>query len=66
MGKCTSSPVRKKTTQHHDREYVDTESFQHKKLPKLYFHANLANVILKKYPYVPQHSLRTKQHQSFD
>ena len=52
MGKCASSPVRKKAGGQHDREFVEAESFKHKKLPKLYFHAVLANVIIKKYPYV--------------
>jgi len=52
MGHCVSSPLRKKNTHLYDLEPVDTESLRDKQLPKLYFHAILANVKIKKYPYV--------------
>jgi len=57
MGQCASPPPRKKTTHLHDREPADTESYKNKQLPKLHFQAVLANVKLKKYPFVTLFSL---------
>lgn len=54
MGHCVSNTVRKKSAHVYNIEPVDTESLRDKQLPKLYFHAILANVKIKKYPYVWQ------------
>lgn len=53
MGQCTSSQKRSiQKGYHFESEPAGTEALKDKLLPKLLFHAVLANVKLKKYPYV--------------
>lgn len=53
MGHCTSSQKRTNPKGYHfECEPAGTEALKDKSLPKLLFHAVLANVKLKKYPYV--------------
>lgn len=53
MGHCASSQKRTNPKAYHfECEPAGTEALKGKSLPKLLFHAVLANVKLKKYPYV--------------
>ena len=58
MGQCTTRS-RPNTARNypHECEPAGTEALRDKNLPKLLFHATLANVRLKQYPYVAFMSL---------
>ena len=61
MGQCaTGSKPGSNKNYSFEKEPTGTEALKHKNLPKLLFHANLSNVRLKQYPYVPLPKLRTK------
>lgn len=53
MGQCTSSQNRKTQKGYfYECEPAGTDDLKDKLLPRLLYHAILANVKLKKYPYV--------------